>query len=161
VINRVRWKFYVLALAAACGTFLLSSGFIHNFFSSDTYWDDALLAVAVLCTTIGFLYQRELRKAEIERQRFLAFRATMVTIEDLLGNFLNNLQFIKSEAFCMPEDIRKLFNQITTDVTVHLKAISELETLEEKPMAIGTGIHYPLPQSQHSSHTSGQSPLIQ
>jgi hypothetical protein len=148
---RVKWYIYIFALVVSCCAFLLSSRFMHKFFRSDTYWDDAFLAAIVLSIGIAFVHQRELRKAEIERQRLRTFRATMVTIHDLMGNFLSNLQFIQSESFCMPEELRKLFDQMLFDVAAHLKVLSNLEVLQEKPMAIGTGIDYPLPLSKDAN----------
>jgi hypothetical protein len=151
-IKQVAWRIYLTATATAIATFLLSFRFAHHIFRSDTTLDDLLLALIVAIVAIGLLYQRELRKKDVEAQKLRTFRATMVTVQDLLGNFLGNMQYMRSEAeSCMPDDTLQLFDQLLEDVATHMHSLGNVETVTEKKMAIGMGIDYPPPRPNDKS----------
>jgi len=150
---------YMAGIAAAAVTFPLSYFFAHKFFRSGAYLDDAMMTAIVAGVVIIFMYQRELSARAVAEQKFMdeqrlkAFRATMVTIFDILGNFLNNIQVVRMDAEAsLPKKSLALFDHLITEVQVHLNALGGLETLTEKQMAIGMGIQYPLPKAPPDVH---------
>ncbi len=81
---------------------------------------------------------------EIQLQRLRVFRATMRTVQDIVNNLLNGLQLVHLEAEDqLPPDMQALIDQVIQEAAVKLKALGDLETVEEKEMAIGQGIEYP------------------
>ena len=159
--HKIAIRIYLTGVAAMAAAFLFYSNLFHTLVRDDTYWDDALVAALVGSVVIGFLYQRELRRRQVEEQRLRTFKATMVTLQDLMGNFLNNIQLIRSESFCLPQDTRDLFDHVMEEIKAHLKALSDVEVLEEKQMAIGTGIQYPAPQVRVPDREQTPAPRIQ
>ena len=81
--------------------------------------------------------------AALDTQRMRVFRATMTTVHDIVNNSLTGLQLIHMEAEgrLSPATLAQ-FDQIIQDMAAKLKALSDLQTLHEKEMAIGTGIDY-------------------
>jgi hypothetical protein len=155
---RIAWRIYLTGAAVAALTFT----FTDTFFKNETQWDDAFAGAFVALLVVGFMYQRELNKKEIEKQRFQAFRATMTTVQDIVGNFLNSIQLVRMECDgVLPEQSIELFDHLIAEASAHLKALAELDHVHEKPMAIGAGIAYPLPQlpdHDHRSNSSKQAP---
>lgn len=146
IIKHIAWRIYLIAIATGVAIFLLSYRFAHRMFNSDTALDDILAAVVVAAAVMGFMYQRELRERALEAQKMRIFKATMTTVQDLLGNFLGNMQYMRSEAsFCMAGETLELFDHMIEDVSAHLHALGNVEAVTEKKMAIGMGIGYPLP----------------
>jgi len=142
-IPRIAWRIYLIAAVAGTITFTLSD----TFFKNETIWDDAFVGAFVAILVMGFMYQRELNNKEIEKQRFQAFRATMVTVQDIVGNFLNSIQLVRMDCDgVLPRESVALFDHLIAEASAHLKALGELDHVHEKPMAIGTGIEYPEPQ---------------
>ena len=140
---RTAAKTYAAGAAAAVLTFL----FTNTFFKNETLWDDAFAGAFVAILVIGFMYQREIARREVEKQRFDAFRATMVTVQDILGNFLSSVQLVHMEyEGVLPPESLQLFEQLVNQAAAHLKALADLDRLETKPMAIGAGIKYPEPE---------------
>jgi len=92
--------------------------------------------------------QLQRHNAEVEGQRLKIFRATMTTVQDIVNNFLSNMMLIRLEAEDrLSEETLALFDQLIQDAAKELKLLGDLETIREKPMAIGTGIEYPRPQT--------------
>ena len=88
--------------------------------------------------------ERQRLNAEIEIQRLRVFRATMRTVQDIVNNLLNGLQLVHLEAESqLPPDTLMLVDRLIKEAAVKLKALGDLETLNEKEMAIGPGIDYP------------------
>jgi hypothetical protein len=82
--------------------------------------------------------------AEIQLQRLRVFKATMRTVHDIVNNFLNTLQLVHLEAEGqLPTEMLSLVDRIVQEAAVKLKALGDLETVEEKEMSIGQGIEYP------------------
>jgi hypothetical protein len=106
--RRTAARIYAAGAAAAVLTFL----FTDTLFKNETMWDDAFAGVFVAILVIGFMYQKELARREVEKQRFDAFRATMVTVQDILGNFLTNVQLVhmEYEGVLPPESLQLLSN---------------------------------------------------
>jgi PAS domain S-box-containing protein len=81
---------------------------------------------------------------EIQLQRLRVFRATMRTVQDIVNNLLNGLQLVHIEAEGqLPPDMQALIDDVIQEAAVKLKSLGDLETVEEKEMAIGQGIEYP------------------
>jgi PAS domain S-box-containing protein len=88
--------------------------------------------------------QRRRHQDEIESQRLRVFRATMTTVHDIFNNFLMNMQLIRMEAEGhLPEETLLLFERLIQENAAELRVLSDLQTVREKEMAVGTGIEYP------------------
>lgn len=137
--GRIAWRIYLAGAVIGIASFL----FTNTFFRDEQMWDDAFGGAVCAVLVISFMYQRELNRREIERQKFLAFQATMVTVQDIMGNFLNSMQLVRleSEARMSPESI-ELFDRLITETGAQLKALGQLDHVEIKPMAVGSGIKY-------------------
>jgi hypothetical protein len=85
--------------------------------------------------------QRKKRKAEVEEQRLRVLKATMRTVQDIVGNFLNNLQLFRMEAeSVLSPESSKLFDSIVKDTASKLTKLGNLQATPEKQMAGGVGI---------------------
>ena len=62
-IPRIAWRIYFTGAAVAALTFT----FTNTFFKNETMWDDAFAGAFVAILVVGFMYQRELNKKEIEK----------------------------------------------------------------------------------------------
>lgn len=81
---------------------------------------------------------------DIQRQRLRVFKATMTTVHDIVNNLLTNLQLVRLESEGrLPAELLTLFDRMIEDAAVKLRTLSDLETVKEKEMEIGTGIDYP------------------
>lgn len=153
--GRIVWRIYLAGAIVGIASFLLT----NTFFRNEQIWGDAFGGAVCAVLVISVMYQRELNTREIERQKFLAFRATMVTVQDIMGNFLNSIQLVRleSEARMSPESI-ELFDRLIAETDAQLKALGQLEHLELKPMAVGSGIRYDEPHQTPSHNKSGPGP---
>ena len=143
-------RVFISAIISGIAVFVLSGKTMHRFFRSDTYWDDVCLGLVTAAIVIGFMYQRELKRRDIERRELKAFRATMSTVYDIVGNFLNAMQLvlIDGEGHLPPETLDLVQGSITTTQD-QLAALANLERFSTKSTAIGTGVDYqPIPKSQ-------------
>ena len=82
------------------------------------------------------------RRAEIEEQRLRVLKATMRTVQDLVNNFLNNMQLFRMEAEDGPLSVEslKLFDDLINETAEKLKALGDSESVVEYKMASGIGI---------------------
>ncbi len=81
---------------------------------------------------------------EIQRQRLRLFKATMRTVQDIVNNLLNGFQLVRIEAGSqLPAEMLTLIDQMIEEASGKLKALGDLETVNEKEMAVGMGIEYP------------------
>lgn len=114
-------------------------------------WATASLAI-IQRTKDRELVEEQLRtlqidkKLEINDERLKVLKATMKTVEDIVGNFLNNLQLFQLEAeeknALKPESL-ELMESIIHDAAARLKKLGDLEAIHEKHMAGGAiGIDY-------------------
>jgi hypothetical protein len=152
-------RIYFTSAGIACIVFLTSLALVHRIASSDTILDDLLFGMIAAALAIAALYRSELRKREseelrsstlreIEEQKLRTLKATMVTVQDLIGNFLVSMQYMRSEAeFCMTGETLELFDSLIHEVKAQVKALADVDSVKEKKMAIGTGIDYPAPPS--------------
>ena len=85
------------------------------------------------------------RQSEIDEHRLQVLQATMRTVQDLVNNFLNNMQLFRMEAEegeITPESL-KVFDNLIFETAAKLKALGDLESVVEYKMAPGAGIHIP------------------
>ena len=85
------------------------------------------------------------KKIEVQAERLMVLRATMRTVNDIVNNFLNNLQLFRLEVekknALEPESLA-LMDSITQDTTSKLKKLGDLDSTPEKRVAVGTVIDY-------------------
>jgi hypothetical protein len=81
---------------------------------------------------------------EIQLQRLRVFKATMRTVQDIVNNLLNSLQFVHLEAEAqLPPEMLTLVDRMIQEAAAKLKMLGDLETVKEKEMSMGPGIDYP------------------
>ena len=82
------------------------------------------------------------RRAEIEEQRLRVLKATMRTVQDLVNNFLNNMQLFRMEAEDGPLSVESLkrFDDLINETAEKLQALGDSEAVVEYKMASGIGI---------------------
>lgn len=95
-------------------------------------------------------YLQSIKEVEVREEKLKVLKATMRTVQDITGNFLNNLQFFKLEInknqTLTPESLRKL-DELIDDTSLRLNKLGNLDEIREKKMAGDTiGIDY-----EHSS----------
>jgi hypothetical protein len=107
--------------------------------------DDLLagLLLIFLGVTIDLIARRKRHKAEIEAQKLRTLKATMRTVHDIVNNFLNNLMVfeLQAAAITKPGALDPL-ERIIHETAGKLKALGDLESVREIPLAMGPGIHY-------------------
>jgi hypothetical protein len=68
----------------------------------------------------------------------------MRTVQDIVNNLLNGLQVVHlGLEGQLPAEMQTLADQVIQEAAAKLRALGNLETIEEKDMAIGPGIDYP------------------
>jgi hypothetical protein len=81
---------------------------------------------------------------EIQLQRMRVFKATIRTVQDIVNNLLNSFLLVRLEGEGhLPAGLLTLVDQIVHEAGAKLKTLGDLEAVNEKEMAIGTGIDYP------------------
>jgi PAS domain S-box-containing protein len=81
---------------------------------------------------------------EIQLQRMRVFKATIRTVQDIVNNLLNGFLLVRLEGEGhLPAGLLALVDQIVHEADAKLKTLGDLEAVNEKEMAIGTGIDYP------------------
>ena len=82
--------------------------------------------------------------AEIQLQRLRVFKATIRTVQDIVNNLLNSFQLVRLEGEGqLSAELLTLVDQMVEEAGVKLKTLGDLETVNERDMAIGPGIDYP------------------
>ena len=80
---------------------------------------------------------------EREAERLRVFQSTMRTVQNIVNNFLANMQVFRLEAEGkLSEESLTLFDRLIQDTAKELSVLSNIETIHETKMAIGTGIDY-------------------
>jgi hypothetical protein len=90
--------------------------------------------------------EAELRRVQQEAndQRQRVFRATMNTVQNIMNNLLNNLQFVRLEAEAhLSAETLALFDQMIADGAEKVKSLADMHTVTEREMSIGPGIDFP------------------
>jgi PAS domain S-box-containing protein len=81
---------------------------------------------------------------EIQLQRLRVFKATIRTVQDIVNNLLNGFQFVRLEAEGqLPAELLTLVDRLIEEAAVRLRMLGDLETVEEKEIAVGLVIDYP------------------
>ena len=85
----------------------------------------------------------QLHEAEIQAQRLRVLKATMRTVQDIVGNFLQGMQLFLIEApSSMPEKSLAMIDDLIQGTATKLRALSNLRSTPETEMASGVGIDY-------------------
>ena len=83
---------------------------------------------------------------ELQEERLRVLRATMMTVQDIVNNFLNNLALFRLEAedkSALSESSLQAMDSLIQETSAKLNALGELRGTPEKPMAGGlVGIDY-------------------
>ena len=109
-------------------------------------WDEFASAFVLIITGLVIDQLREQRvarrRSEIEQQRLRVLKATMRTVQDIVNNFLNNIQLFRMEAEDGPLSVEslKLFDDLINETAEKLKALGDSELVIEYRMASGIGI---------------------
>ena len=96
--------------------------------------------------------ERRQAQREIDAQRLKVLKATMRTVQDIVGNFLNNVQLfqIEAEGKLPPESLAEL-EALARETAGRLTALGNLEEVQEVPLAIGSVIRYDMGQGRPTS----------
>jgi hypothetical protein len=124
----------------------LNLNFLHGIENNEI--DDVLIGLAVIfvgLTVDRIISERRKRRlAEIEAQKLMILKATMRTVQDIVNNFLNNLVLFEMEAKTkVPRHWLDQLDEVTQQTYLKLKALGDVESVQEKPLAAGLGIDYP------------------
>lgn len=83
---------------------------------------------------------------EVQKQRLKVLRATVRTVQDIVNNFLNNLMLFRLEAEeknALSQGALQQMDSLIVETGAKLKALADLDSAREKPMAGGlTGIDF-------------------
>jgi hypothetical protein len=107
--------------------------------------DDILSGSALIAAglTLDRFYRRKRHKAEIEEQKLRTLRATMRTVQDIVNNFLGNLMVFELAANAvMPKGSLDGLEDLIQQTSRKLKALGDLQSVQEKALAIGIGIEF-------------------
>jgi hypothetical protein len=109
--------------------------------------DDVLIAFLLL--GLGVIIDARVQKrkkqrvAEIQAQRLRVLKATMITVQDIVNNFLNSLQLFRMEAEdVLPPESLQLFDELVKDTAARIKMLGDLDSTPETKVAVGIGIDY-------------------
>ena len=83
--------------------------------------------------------EEQLREVRHQVERLRTFKATMRTVQDIVGNALTSLRYLHLDT--EPQAVT-LFDQIVADTAGKLKVLGDLEQVTETAMAMGPGIEY-------------------
>ena len=101
------------------------------------------LLLIFLGLIIDLVARRKRHKAELDAQKLRTLKATMRTVHDIVNTFLNNLMVFELEAAAvMKPGALDPLEKMIHDTTRKLKALGDLESVREKPLAMGLGIDY-------------------
>jgi hypothetical protein len=157
-------KFSLIALALALGMYATAIIWRINYFEGllaglarlEAYQlDELLLALAVLLPGVlaDFLVLkfRRRRQREVERQRLKVLKATMNTVQDIVNNFLNSMQyfrFLAEKGNVLDPKVLAMLDDLIFDTSAKLTALAELESTPERKVGEDVVlIDYRLPRS--------------
>lgn len=81
------------------------------------------------------------KELEVQAERLKILRATMRTVQDIVGNFLNKLYLFKIEIEAkdaLPPETLELMESIIHETSGQLVKLGDLDTVKEKELAGGT-----------------------
>jgi hypothetical protein len=107
--------------------------------------DDDIAAITLVIIGLSVDHWRDKKQYRLELQiqvdRVAVLKATMRTVQDLVNNFLNNMQLVQLEAGdALSQETLELLEKITFETSSKLKALGDLEYIPKTQLAIGTGI---------------------
>jgi PAS domain S-box-containing protein len=86
---------------------------------------------------------RKMHEEAIEQQRLRVLKATMRTVEDIVGNCFNSMQLLRFEAEgVVPEATLAIFDRVLAEGMERLRALGNLQSTPERQMVMGIGIDY-------------------
>jgi hypothetical protein len=105
--------------------------------------DDLLVAILLLVVGIVVDAVMTQRRAQMEARQLETLQATMRTVQDLVGNALNNLLLFRMEAedHVSPEALKQ-FDDIVHGTAQKLVQLGSVKAVVQKPLASGPGIQY-------------------
>lgn len=123
----------------------------NRFLAIFVIWITAILALIQRDKT-NELHQERLKnlqsakEAEIQREKLNVLKATMRTVQDITGNFLNGMQLIKLEIDknkTLSEETVDKLDELIQDTSQRINKLGNIEEIREKRMAGGAiGIDY-------------------
>ena len=144
-------KFIIVGDTAAQAFLEKFVGYLMGFF---------LLALGFLRWLPKLIEHEELilNKLEIKEERLRVFSVTMRTVQDIVNNFLNNLQLFRLEAekknALDPESL-ELMESIIQDTATKLRKLGKLDSIEVKQMVHSTGANYETRFPQNGVQAAG------
>lgn len=159
-------KQFTIAVASAC-TLLVFIGialspsseialyqvYANRFLSILAIWVTAILALKQRDSikqlhAEHLKYEQAARKAEVRQEKLKVLKATMQTVQDIVGNFLNNMQYFRLEMSknngLSPESTQKL-NRLIQETSIQINELGNLEEIRERRLAGDeVGIDYKL-----------------
>jgi hypothetical protein len=108
-------------------------------------FDDVIAAIVLVIVGASVDHRRHKRRYRLELQvqadRVAVLKATMRTVQDLVNNFLNNMQLVQVEAGdALSQETLELLERITFETSSKLKALGDLEYVPHTQLAIGAGV---------------------
>ena len=106
------------------------------------------IAIAFLLVIPAFFVDRVIARqraheAQLQAGQLRTLKATMRTVQDIVGNALMSLYLFRMEAEPnVSPDSLKLFDDIVADTSAKLKALGDLTFVTETDMSMGPGIAY-------------------
>jgi len=83
-------------------------------------------------------------EAQLQSERLRVVQLTMRTVHDIVNNCLNQLQLLRVTAEGkVPRESLIMFDDATQDAAARLRALADMDTFNEKSMAIGPGLVCP------------------
>ena len=111
----------------------------------EDYEIDELLVLSMLVLPVALIelflsYQRKRNAAEQESLKLRTLQSTMRTVQDILGNFLNNLMVFRLQAeesgAISEEELREL-DQMIQDTAQRVNRLADVEVVVEKELTKG------------------------
>jgi len=149
-------KHFTLLVASIC-TFLVGVGYLGSPPSDipmyQVFANRSMAILVIWVTAILALIQRNkvlelhqerleriqsIKEVEIREEKLRVLKATMRTVQDITGNFLNNLHYFKFEIetnkTLSPESVKKL-DALIQDTSLRIDKLGSLDEIREKRMA--------------------------
>lgn len=117
--------------------------YANRFLALFVIWLTATMALKQRDKTVALhqarlKYLQSVKEIEMREEKLGVLKATMRTVQDITGNFLNNLHFFKLEIeknkTLTPESATKL-DELINDTTLRLDKLGNLDEIREKKMA--------------------------
>jgi PAS domain S-box-containing protein len=87
--------------------------------------------------------EEQLVEAHLQAERLRVLKATMRTVQDIVGNALMSLQMFRAQVEGLAsQEALLLFDQTVLDTAIKLRALGDLDRVVEIQMAMGPGIDY-------------------